>query len=113
MTPRSITRNWSSASWARSTPPHVRALEAVRRAEVEAQEAGEVLPRAQGAEREINVRIKAAGDSQPPPVVAALVSLGLLESANTWDGTALVKGLTAFGNDLLDSLRDAAEPVAD
>lgn len=92
--------------------PHVRALEAIRRAEVEAQEAGEVLPRAQGAEREINVRIKAAGDAQPPPVLAALVSLGLLESANTWDGTALVKGLTAFGNDLLDGLRDAA-PVAD
>jgi hypothetical protein len=34
--------------------PHVRALEAIRRAEVEVQEAGEVAPRAEGAEREMN-----------------------------------------------------------
>lgn len=90
--------------------PHVRALEAIRRAESEAEAAGEVPPRAEGAEREINARIQTAGAQQPPPVLAALTSLGLLEATTTWNGNAIVVGLTEFGNELLDSLRASDRP---
>lgn len=87
--------------------PHVRALEVVYRAELAARSAGEVEARAEGAEREIHPGIRAAGLTQPPPVLIALASLGLLETTATYGGDMIVKGLTPFGEGLLNSLRDA------
>lgn len=86
--------------------PHVRCLEAVRRAEEEAEAAGEVSARAEYAEREIVPRIAEAGRAHPAPILAALTSLGLLEASGTFEGTALVKGLTPFGQALLRELRE-------
>lgn len=85
--------------------PHVRCLEAVRRAEEQAEEAGEVPIRAEGAERETVRRIAAAGQAHPVPILAALTSLGLLEAHGVYEGTTLVKGLTPFGQVLLADLR--------
>lgn len=89
--------------------PHVRCLEAVRRAEEQAEVAGEVAPRADGAERETVQRIAVAGRAHPVPVLAALASLGLLEAQGVNDGTTIVKGLTPFGLALLTDLRDIDE----
>lgn len=91
---------------ARIDAPHVRCLEAVRRAEEAAEAAGEVAARAQYAEREIVPRIAEAGRAHPEPVLAALTSLGLLEASGTFDGTPFVKGLTPFGQSLLRELRE-------
>jgi hypothetical protein len=91
--------------------PHVRCLEAVRRAEEEAEAAGEVPQRAQYADRQLIPGIVEAGRAQPEPVLAALTSLGLLEASGTYDGTALVKGLTSFGQALLQDLRDNDEAL--
>ena len=89
--------------------PHVRCMEIVYRAEEEADAAGEVHPRADGSEREINQRIRDAAATQPPPVTTLLVSLGLMEAATTWDGRPLVVGLTTFGRSFLNDLRSCAD----
>jgi hypothetical protein len=89
--------------------PHVRCLEAVRRAEEQAEVAGEAAPRAEGAEREIVQRIAVAGRAHPVPVLAALTSLGLLETHGVYEGTTIVKGLTPFGQALLTDLREFDE----
>lgn len=93
--------------------PHVLCLESIRRAEDAAEAAGEVEPRAEGAERAIVTRIKDAGRAHPAPVIAVLTSLGLIETTGAWNGTALVQGLTAFGHTLLDDLhRGDDEPIS-
>lgn len=90
--------------------PHVRCLEAVHRAEEQAVAAGEISPRAEGAERETVQRIAVAGQGHPVPVLAALTSFGLLEANGVYDGTTIVKGLTPFGRALLNDLRSIEEP---
>ena len=92
--------------------PHVRCLEAIHRAEEEAEAAGEIAPRAQYAERETVPRIAEVGRAHPDPVLAALASLGLIETSNTWGDTAILKGLTPFGQALLRDLRAASDPSA-
>lgn len=84
--------------------PHVRCLEAVRRAEQEAERAGEVESRAPGAERATVARIYEAGRSHPDPVLSVLASLGLLEANGVGAGSFTVKGLTPFGLSLLSDL---------
>lgn len=92
--------------------PHVRALEAIRRAELAAEEAGEVEPVAEGAERPIVPRIEEAGRRQPHPVRRLLDSLGLVDSAATYGGGPLITGTSQFGRELLDDLRAAGREDA-
>lgn len=84
--------------------PHVRCLEAIRRAEQEAEDAGEVMPRARYAEREMNNRIREAGEGQPMSVLSLLSNLGLLETTGSGNEWIWVKGTTVFGRELLDDL---------
>lgn len=87
--------------------PHMRCLEAVNRAKQAALAAGELGPIARGAEQEINQRVVDAGKEHPAPLLAQLVSWGLLDASVSWDGEALVKGPTAFGERVLADLRQA------
>jgi hypothetical protein len=87
--------------------PHIRCLEAIYRAKKQAAAAGQLSPTARGAEQPIHQDITNAGRAYPAPVLVALVSLGLLDASVTWDGVALVKGPTTFGQHLLDELRTA------
>jgi hypothetical protein len=89
--------------------PHVRCLEAVRRAEEATEAAGEVAVRAQYTEREIVPRIAEAGRAHPESVLAAVTSLGLLEASGIFNGTAIVAGLTPFGRALLADLRQSEQ----
>lgn len=91
--------------------PHARCLEAVHRAEEDAAEAGEIEPRAEGADRAIVQRIAEAGKAHPAAVVAALASLGLLEAGSAFGANAIVKGLTPFGASLLEELRLADDTL--
>ena len=88
--------------------PHVRCLEDVFRAEEEARAAGELAPRARGAEREVVQRLVEAGQRHPAPVVTTLRSLGVLDAGGQ-DDAMLVKGLTEFGRLLVDDLHHASE----
>lgn len=87
--------------------PHIRCLEAIYRAKEQAARAGELSPTARGAEQELNQRVMEAGRAYPAPVLAVLVSLGLLDASVSWDGVALVGGPTTFGEQLLNDLRVA------
>lgn len=87
--------------------PHILCLEAIYRAKKEAAKAGELSPTAQGAEQELNQRVMEAGRAYPAPVLVVLVSLGLLDASVGWGGVALVGGPTAFGEQLLNELREA------
>lgn len=87
--------------------PHVRCLELLARAEVVARSSGELEEVADGAERPLVQRIVDVGTAQPQPVLAALVSLGLIETTSTWGGSMMVLGVTPFGQHLLDDLREA------
>jgi len=89
--------------------PHIRCLAVIHEAEVQARDAGEIAIRAEGAERELNERITEAGKGQPQPVLTALASLGLLETSATWGGSMIVLGLTPFGEQLLDDLRELGD----
>lgn len=86
---------------------HVRCLAAIKLAEDEATAKGEVRTRADFAEREIVQRIKNAGASYPPPVIALLAGLGLVEATGTATPWPLVLGLTPFGLSLLEDLSDS------
>lgn len=86
---------------------HVRCLTAIKLAEDQAEAAGEVTIRADYTEREIVHRIKEAGASYPPPVIALLAGLGLIEATGTTSPWPLVLGLTTFGRTLLDDLSNS------
>lgn len=87
--------------------PHVRAMARIRDAVGKADAAGGLPPRAEGAEAELNPRIRAAGRAEPEPIIAALTALGLIEATSTYGGEPIVVGMTPFGDRLLDEL-DAA-----
>lgn len=91
--------------------PHVRAMAHIRDAVEKADAAGELPPRAEGAEAELSPRIRAAGRSQPEPVIAALTALGLIEATSTFGGEPIVVGMTPFGDRLLDELGAAGQDV--
>jgi hypothetical protein len=84
--------------------PHVRCLEAVRRAREEAHAAQELGPVARGAEQEISQRVLDAVASYPAPVLQRLISLGLLDGRVNWDGVSIVAGTTTSGEQILELL---------
>lgn len=88
--------------------PHVRCLEAVRRAKDEARAADELGPVARGAEQEISQRVLDAAASYPAPVLQRLISVGLLDGHVSWDGVSIIAGTTTFGDQIVDELRKSA-----
>lgn len=84
---------------------HVRALEAIRRAEEEARRSGEMSPTARGAEKELTAPVQAVTKRLPEAVLRRLESLGLVAGSLTWDGLGQISGLTTFGEGLLADLR--------
>lgn len=89
--------------------PHVRCMEAIRRAEQEAVNREERGPVAEAAEKPHVPRIQEAANSYPSPVIRVLSSLGLIQGTVMWDESTRVTGMTLLGERLLDYLRDGIE----
>jgi hypothetical protein len=87
--------------------PHVRCLEAIRRAEENAAAIGELEAVAPGAEQPSNRLVQDAVDQYGGPVLHALVAEGLVAGEVTWDGTSRITGTTVFGQAILGDLRAA------
>jgi hypothetical protein len=87
--------------------PHIRCLTAISRAEESARETGEMTPVARGAEKPLTAAVREVVAEYPPPLLQALLSLGLIDGTVTWDGSNYITGMTAFGESLLDDLRSA------
>lgn len=88
--------------------PHVRCLQALAQAEQEAVALGEVEKRAPRAEPMLLPRLMRAAESMPGPVIAALVSHGLIEATSTWDGTFIVQQVSPAGHALIEDLAGVA-----
>lgn len=94
---------------ARIDGPHVRCMEAIRRAEQEAVEGKERGPVAEAAEKPYVPRIQEAAKSYPSPVIRVLSTLGLIQGTVMWDESTRVTGMTLLGERLLSYLRDGIE----
>jgi hypothetical protein len=92
---------------------HVRALEAIHRAETEARESGEMGPVARAAEKPPTTPVREVVERLPEGVLRRLESVGLISGSLTWDGTGHISGLTSFGEQVLEDLRSAThdEPL--
>ena len=89
-------------------PPDVQALERIYQAELAGIEAGEVLPRAPNAQREVHPAIHEAAEACHPQTVATLSRLGLVENAVGFGGVNVtVVGTTAIAEQLLNDLPEA------
>jgi hypothetical protein len=89
--------------------PHVRCMEAIRRAEREAVAREERGPVAEAAEKPYVPRIQEAANRYPSPVIRVLATLGLIQGTVAWDESTRVTGMTLLGERLLDYLRDGIE----
>lgn len=88
---------------------HVRALEAIHRAEVEAKGSGEMGPVARGAEKPLTAPVREVTECLPGPVLRKRESEGLVSGSLTWDGLGHISGLTSFGEKILEDLRSAGQ----
>ncbi|CUR54216.1 hypothetical protein NOCA2140039 [metagenome] len=86
--------------------PHVRCMEAVRRAEQEAAASGEQEPVAEASEKPYVRRIQDAANGYPSPIIRTLSNLGLIQGTVNWDESSRVTGMTRHGERLLSYLRE-------
>lgn len=84
--------------------PHVRCLNTLVKAEDEAVALGEIEERAPRAEPTLSPRLIEAAETMPGPVIAVLISQGLVEATSTWDGTFIVQQVTPTGRALIEDL---------
>ena len=94
---------------ARIDGPHVRCMEAIRRAQHEAVDREERGAVAKAAEKPYVPRIQEAANIYPSPVIRALSTIGLIQGTVMWDESTRVTGMTLLGERLLDYLRKGIE----
>lgn len=87
--------------------PHVRCLEEIYRTEQDPELAKELGPPASGAQKPLTSQVRAVVNRYPPPLIQALVSLGLLTGSVNWDGNTTIAGTTTFAVELRRDLRAA------
>lgn len=88
--------------------PHIRCLEDIHRAEEWAKESGEMGEVAPSAEKPITNEVLETARKYPDILLRSLQGLDLIDAQVTWDGNALVTGLTSAGSLVLQELRSVA-----
>lgn len=88
--------------------PHIRCLEDIHRAEERAKESGEMGEVAPSAEKPITNEVSETARKYPDILIRSLQGLDLIDARVTWDGNALVTGLTSAGSLVLQELHSVA-----